>query len=174
MNRRTHREFSWFVILVGCAFLTVGVCFLIGIIERFSLANRLSSGIEVQAKVLAVELKSSTGGGRSGGGSSWTMATYEFVLAGETFQSNRLTVFPNSRFLYERLRQAKDSDQTVPCYVAQDNPSLSALHTDFALWPFLGMALFATVFAAIGVACLVQDIRNCLQPSRISPAGPYE
>lgn len=145
---------------MGCGFLAVGIFFLFGIIERFHLANRLSSAVEVQAKVLDVELKTSSGGGRSGGGTSRTMATYEFELAGKTFRSDRLTIFANSRFLYEVLTQVKNSDQTITCYVAPDDPSLSALHTDFSLWPFLGMALFATVFGGVGAACFVQEIRN--------------
>jgi hypothetical protein len=160
MNRRTHSDFSWSVILVGCASLAVGIFFLSGIIGGFSLANRLSSGVEAQAKVIEVELETSPGGGRSGGQSSRTVATYEFELGGKTFRSDRLTIFANSRFLYEGLRQAKDSDQTVTCYVAREDPSLSALHTDFALWPFLGMAFFATVLGGVGVACFVQEIRN--------------
>src|SRR6478752_9308537 len=82
MNRRTHSDFSLLVILVGCAFLAVGVFFLSDIIKRFHLANRFSNAVEVQANVLAVELKGSAGGGRSGGGTSRTVATYEFELEG--------------------------------------------------------------------------------------------
>jgi len=170
MIRRKHSDFSWFVIFVGCVFLTVGGFFFYGIIERFYVANRLSNAVEVQANVLEVDLKTSSGGGRSGGGGSRTIATYEFKLDGATFRSDRLSIFANSGFLYQELKQAKDSDLTVACFVDPSDPSVSALHRDFAWWPFLGIALLAVVFGGIGIACFIQEIRNLVAACRAGQA----
>ncbi|HWB61609.1 MAG TPA: DUF3592 domain-containing protein [Chthoniobacteraceae bacterium] len=125
----------------------------VAILRGASDAARLKDAAVVPARILDVHYSTATTG-RNGFTTRIVQGKYSYSYNGRIYESERLTIHGYPADFYDRLKQAKDTGGNVPCFVDPQDPTLSVLNRNFAIWDKFLLAIGALIFLGMGVYSL--------------------
>ena len=172
-RKQTKGSLTLFLLLFSLPFLGVGIGMSTVVALNLLKVHRMRNWAETEARIAATELKVSHGDDST---SYRVTATYQYSYEGRRYTGDRVSIHTGSdsigKFhhrMHQRLQQAMNSGEPVPCYVNPDDPAQAVLVRTLRIEMVAFQAVFGLVFGGAGLAVLVGGL-NARRSGRHSAA----
>lgn len=149
-----------FLLLFALPFFGVGCVMGYKSLRHLALASAARNWVETTAQIESVKLEAHHDS--DGGATHKVVCTYTYEYRGETHTGNRVGLESGSdsitdwhKHTHNRLKQSRDRNESVTCYVNPKNPEESLLDRDIRWHLVLFYLAFVVTFGGFGSAAII-------------------